>query len=231
LFPQDASVHGHEIDALFWLACKLTVPTFFVVIGILVYCLIKFRARAGHRAEYTHGDSKGALGLTLGLAALVFVAIDVNLAWHDHQAFEKLFGHPPAANDDAVRVRVLAEQFLWSFRLPGAEGSFETPDAITLQGELHVPAGKTVVFELRSRDVIHSFCLPNMRVKQDILPGMTTVLYTEPSVPGRYEIMCAQLCGYGHYAMKGVLVVDSKEQYETWLRDRRAEFGRVARAH
>jgi cytochrome c oxidase subunit 2 len=223
LFPRDASLNGHKIDELFYLAVELTLPAFIVIVAILVYCLIRFRAREGHRAVYVTGDSPRALGMTLALVALVFVGIDVNLAYHDASAFSDLFEHPPG--DDALRVRVMGEQFLWSFRYAGGDGVFDTLDDVTTTSEAHIPTGRPVIFELRSRDVIHSFCLPNMRVKQDVLPGMTTYLYTEATVPGRYEIMCAQLCGFGHYAMRGTLVVDTPEQYQQWLNERSAEFG------
>jgi len=228
LFPQDASLNGHRIDELFWLACELTAPAFVIVVAVLAISVVRFRAREGRRASYTKGDSPRALGLTLGLVLVVFVGIDVNLAWHDAHAFHELFEKPPAP-DQALRIRVLAEQFLWSFRYAGADGQFDTADDPTMTGEVHIPTGKPVIFELRSRDVIHSFCLPNMRVKQDALPGMTTYLYTEATVPGRYEIMCAQLCGFGHYAMRGTLVVETPEQFDQWMRERNHEFG-VARA-
>jgi cytochrome c oxidase subunit 2 len=229
VFPQDASLNGHRIDELFWLAVELTAPAFIIIVAILGYSIVKFRARAGHKAAYYKGDSPRALSLTLGLVFLVFVGIDVNLAWHDSTAFAELFEKTPDASK-ALRIRVAAEQFLWSFRYAGADGEFDTPDDVSVASEVHVPTGRPLIFELRSRDVIHSFCLPNMRVKQDVLPGMTTYLTTEATVPGHYEIMCAQLCGFGHYAMRGTLVVETPEDFEKWMQGRTGEFG-LARAH
>lgn len=223
MFPQDASVNGHYIDELFYLACWLTVPAFLATVAIMAYCLVAFRARPGHKAQYVKGDSAQTLWVTLALVTVVFVGIDVNLAVHDATAFAEMFEKPPAEN--ALKVRIMGEQFMWSARYAGADGKFDTPDDVTVASEIHIPTGRQVVFEIRSRDVIHSFCLPNLRMKQDAMPGMTTFLATEAKIPGRYEIMCAQLCGFGHYAMRGTLVIDTPEQFDKWMRERSTEFG------
>jgi cytochrome c oxidase subunit 2 len=223
VFPEDASLHGHLLDELFKLALALTVPAFVAVLFILVFCLVRYRRREGRPALYTHGDSKKARALTFALAALVFLGIDVNLAWWDHHAFSVLYGSPPPP-DRALRVRVLAEQFLWTFRYAGEDGAFDTADDVVTTGELRIPTGRPVVFELRSRDVLHSFAVPSLRLKQDVVPGLTTSAYSEAKVAGRYEVMCAQLCGYGHYAMRARLWIDAPSAFDAWLRERNAEF-------
>jgi cytochrome c oxidase subunit 2 len=87
-------------------------------------------------------------------------------------------------------------------------------------GELHVPVNRPVIIELSSKDVIHNFCLPHMRVAQDAIPGQIIPMWFKPIKTGTYEVVCGQLCGLGHYSMKGALVVDTPEDYQAWLKER-----------
>jgi cytochrome c oxidase subunit 2 len=223
VFPVDASAHGHLIDDLFMLATKLTGFAFIAVVGTMVWFLVVYRDREGHKALYTRGDGAKPLGLTLLLSAIVFFGIDVNLAWQDHHVFQEMFGKAPAEGT-YLKVRVSAEQFLWTFSYAGRDQVFDTPDDVFLNGEMHVPAGKPVVFEIQSRDVLHSFFVPSLRVKQDAVPGMTTYLFSHPTLPGRYEVACAELCGFGHYAMKARLVIDEPAAFDAWITVQEEQF-------
>lgn len=215
-FPVNIAAGGEAIDRLFWLAFSLTAGTFLLVVGLLGWCLWRYRARAGRRAWYTHGDSRGALGLTLGLALAVFFFIDVNLAYHDHQAWDIVWGDPPQAHE-ALRVQIMPEQFAWNIRYAGPDGRFRTADDITTLNQLHVPVDEPVLVQLTSKDVIHSFFLPNARIKMDAVPGLVTGLYFKARVPGVYDIACAEHCGLGHYRMRGELTVESPTQFDAWL--------------
>lgn len=205
-----------EIDRLFYLAFWLTGVCFLVIAGVLIYFLIKYRARKGHSAYYTHGSSKQALLFTLALALAVFVLIDVNLAYHDHLAWEKIWSVPKDLSN-AVRVEIGPKQFEWHFRLAGADGKFKTEDDILSVNELHIPVHTPIIVALSSRDVIHSFFLPNFRIKQDAVPGIVTNLYFKADKPGTYDIACAEHCGLGHYRMRGWLVVESQDEFNQWL--------------
>ena len=215
-FPADVSAAGHWVDGLFWLALWLTGVTFAIVVGLMGFMLIRYRARPGHHAHYTHGDSRTALGLTLVLAGLVFLLIDVNLAYHDHLAWEAVWGHPPS-QAEAVRVQVMPEQFAWNIRYPGLDGIFRTADDVTTINQFHAPLDRPVIVQLSSKDVIHSFFLPNLRIKMDAVPGLVTSLYFQGRIPGTYDIACAEHCGFGHYRMRGMLTLESPEAFAHWL--------------
>lgn len=216
-FPPDISATGHWVDGLFWLALGLTGVACLAVVGALSYFLLRYQARPGRRAFYTHGESRGALWITGGLAIAVFVLIDVNLAYHDHRAWEAVWGSPPRAAD-ALRVQIMPEQFAWNIRYAGRDGKFRTEDDVTTVNQLHIPINRPVVVQLSSKDVLHSFFLPNLRIKMDAVPGLVTSLYFQAKRPGTYDIACAEHCGFGHYRMRGFLVVEeSAEAFDAWL--------------
>jgi len=120
---------------------------------------------------------------------------------------------------------VIGQQFEWKFRLAGEDGTFGTEDDVTTTNKLLVPVNRPVVCDLRSKEAIHSFFLPNFRVKQDVLPGMTTSIYFTPVKEGKFEIACAELCGLGHYRMRGRLYVVPDEEFADWKRQTVEDFG------
>jgi cytochrome c oxidase subunit 2 len=143
-----------------------------------------------------------------------------------------------AAPDDAVTVEITAEQFAWNVRYPGKDGQFgrteisllslnnplgldrndpAARDDLLLTGEIHLPLNRPARIRLRAKDVLHSFFLPIQRVKQDVVPGMTIEAWFVPTESGDYEIACAELCGFGHYQMRGLLRVESPEAFAAWL--------------
>lgn len=215
-FPECGSLVAKEIDHLFWYATAWTAGTGVLVVGILITFLIIYRARKNRLAFYTHGNTRGALTLTLSLALLVFLLLDINLAYYDHKVWKLMFGHPPASAD-ALKVQVMGEQFAWNIRYAGADQIFGTEDDIVTMNELHVPVNHPVIVQLTSKDVIHSFFLPSLRIKQDAVPGFVTSIYFEPDMAGVFNIACAEHCGLGHYRMKGQFFVEPTLDFETWL--------------
>ncbi len=215
-FPESASVVAREIDHLFWYSTAWTAGTGLIVLALLGFFLIIYRQQVGQTAFYTHGNSRGSLILTLSLAALVFLLLDINLAYHDHEVWGAMFGRPPSTTD-SLKVEIMPEQFAWNIRYAGTDAQFGTADDIVTMNEMHVPAGQPVVVQLSSKDVIHSFFLPNLRIKQDAIPGMVTSLYFLPEKPGQYNIACAQHCGLGHYRMKGAFVIDTPDDFHAWM--------------
>jgi cytochrome c oxidase subunit 2 len=115
---------------------------------------------------------------------------------------------------------VTAKQFNWEMLYPGPDGQFGTADDLLLDNELHVPVNKVVRVTLKSKDVIHSFFLPHVRLKQDAVPGREIEAWFEATKLGRYEIPCAELCGFGHSGMKGWLTVHPPDEYQKWVKQR-----------
>ena len=214
--PHDASADGHRVD---WLIQFTTIAStiIFVVVGaVLVFALV--RHRRGHRAVYDHG-SKASIGVLVGFVALVAVAVDGNLFVHTIVDMEHFFWNFAAAEErpDTVRIEVQAHQWSWAARYAGADAKFNTPDDVLTLNDIRVPLGSPVLVQLASVDVIHSFNLPNFRVKRDAVPGEITKLTFQAREEGAYEISCAQHCGPNHYKMRGVLTVLPRERYQQWL--------------
>lgn len=215
--PRDASEHGHRID---WL---INVTSIFVVLLFVVMCVWMLYASLKHRdgvhkAEYDHGDSKHSVSVALTVSALVFFVVDGNLWFNStvdvntvYWNFEEGEKHP-----QAVRIQINAHQWAWDARYPGPDGEFNTKDDIVTLNDIRVPVGVPVLFQIASTDVIHSFYLPNFRVKQDAMPGMITRMWIVPKKAGQYDIGCAQHCGVHHYKMKGMLTVLEPAEYEEW---------------
>ena len=114
-------------------------------------------------------------------------------------------------------AEVTGRQFEWHIRYPGPDGIFHTRDDLQTVNDLHVPVDEDVLLVIKSQDVLHSFFLPNLRQKQDVVPGMKQYMWFKALKPGQYDIVCAELCGWGHYKMKGELTVESREEFDTWL--------------
>src|SRR5262249_32620000 len=157
------------------------------VCAALGYFVVRYRARAGRRAAHDHGDGRGSLGVTLALAATVFLSVDLNLVRRAHADLSDAFWAFPAGAD-AVRVDVLAQQWAWHVRYPGPDGRFGTDDDVTTLNDLRLPVDTPIVVQLKAKDVIHSFYLPNLRVKQDAIPGEVTRTWFQSRKTGRYEI-------------------------------------------
>lgn len=224
-----ASNWGYIDDTIiitFW----ITGTVFIAVILFMAYCVLRFRNRAGRRAHYEPENKKLELWLTIVTAVGVAGMLTPGLfVW-------SRFVTVPA---DAVEVEVVGQQWQWSFRLPGKDGvlgtsdaqhvSFENPlgvnpddpngqdDIVIEADDLHLPVDKPVKILLRSIDVLHDFYVPQFRAKMDMIPGSVTYFWLTPTRTGTFEILCAELCGIGHYAMRGTVLVDEESDYQTWL--------------
>jgi len=210
-FPHDISTFGPSIDSIFLLIFWITVVTWILVTITLVVFLVKYRARPGRKAEYIEGNSKLEITWTsITTVILVALALLSRSTW----AYVKEQGPP-----GDFFYKVTAKQFNWEITYPGPDGKLGTKDDVTVENEFHVPVNKVIRIGLESKDVIHSFFVPNMRLKQDAVPGRTIEVWFEVTEPGQYEIPCAELCGFGHSGMKGNLTVQSQEDYDKWLKD------------
>ena len=203
----------------------------FVAVNLfMAYCVIKFRHKKGARATYEPENKKLEYWLTgltaVGVAAMLTPGLFV---------WAKFVDVP----EEAHVVEAVGQQWHWTYRYPGEDGklgevdaeriSNENPfgidpedpngqdDVIVYNPEAHVPLDQPVKFLLRSKDVLHNFTVAQFRVKMDLVPGMNTFLWLTPTKTGRYELLCEELCGIGHYAMRGAIVVDEADDFDTWL--------------
>ena len=213
--PTDASEGGHNIDHLFNFILWLTCVVFIATEGALFWFLWKYNAQSNTQpVKFTHGSHYLEVVWTiLPAATLLFIAIYQLNAWADAKM------RPPNADDpNVVQLEVRAKQFEWRLRYPPRRQARRAGRIV--HGERFARAGRHMVLvHLKSEDVLHSFFLPNMRVKQDAVPGMTIPVWFKPTRIGVYDIVCPQLCGWGHYKMKGRVTVQSEADYEAWLAD------------
>ena len=210
--PENASTFGAEIDSLFHLIFWITTIVFLLVEGALVVFLLQYRERPGRRAVYTHGNTTVEIVWTIAPSViLVFLTLLSRTTWEEIK-----ITMPPGK----VNVHVIAKQFNWDFVYPGPDGKFDTADDLTLENDLNVPVNQVVRLTLMSRDVIHSFFVPQFRLKQDTMPGREIPAWFQATKAGVYEIPCAELCGFGHSGMKGMLTVHSQEDYDRWVKER-----------
>jgi cytochrome c oxidase subunit II len=206
---------------------------FFVAINLFVaYTLVRYRHRRGSRAAYEPENRKVELWLiaatTVGIIALLAPGLIVYLKYIS----------PPR---EAISVEALGQQWQWRFRFPDAQGNLGSSDArfvsatnpfglnpddpagwnnvLVNKNELHLPLDKPVKILLRSHDVLHDFYVPQFRARMNIVPGMVTTFWFTPTKSGRYEILCAQLCGVGHPNMRGYVVVEDEATFQAWLKE------------
>ncbi|APO69077.1 cytochrome-c oxidase subunit 2 protein [Rhizobium gallicum] len=218
------------IDDTLLITFAITGLVFVAVGSFMAYCVFRFRHKPGNRAAYEPENRR----LEIWLAVVTSVGVAAMLApglvvWNQ-------FITVPA---DAHQIEVVAQQWQWSFRMPGADGrlgkadtrevSPENPlglnkndtagldDVIVEGGELHLPIGKPVKVLLRSIDVLHDFYVPEFRAKMDMIPGMVTYFWFTPTRTGTFEILCAELCGVGHSQMRGTVMIDEEVAYQAWL--------------
>jgi cytochrome c oxidase subunit II len=210
--PEDVSTYGPVIDQMFHLIYWITSVTFVGVTVCMLVFLFKYRHREGRRATYTHGNTTLEIIWTI-IPAMILVLLGIMSRGVWAEIKQTL---PPT---DVV-IRVTARQFAWKFLYAGPDGKFDTADDVEIPDELHIPLNKIVRVQLMSEDVIHSFFLPNLRFKQDVVPGRMIQGWFQATKAGEYDIPCAELCGFGHSGMKGRLFVHDAGAYDAWVKER-----------
>ena len=231
--PAAAAAHAADVDEIMTLMHWLMLVLFVGWSGYFVYLLARFRRGRQPVAHYNGTRARWAPWLEGGVLAaeitlLVFFSIPVWSARVDAL---------PEASGSTV-VRVIAEQFAWNVHYPGADGVFgrthihlvnpDNPigldrrdpagrDDITTINRLNLPVHKPVIVYLSTKDVIHSFGLPQMRIKQDATPGIVQPVWFTPTQTGEWDIACSQLCGLGHFRMRGIYAIQTQADYDAWL--------------
>lgn len=244
--PKDISTHGAGLDYMTGIVHILMAVLFIGWGGFFIYSLFRFRASKNPRADY-----KGATGhLSTYQEGAIVLAEVLLLFVFALPAWASLKNDFPTA-EETMEINVVGEQFAWNFHHAGPDGQFGRrsidfvdtatnpvgldlndpagQDDIITVNEMHIPMNTPIVVNISSKDVIHSFSLPNLRVKQDAIPGLTIPVWFEATETGRYDIGCAQLCGLGHYRMHGWLNVHTQADYDAWVQtylEELEEFGR-----
>jgi cytochrome c oxidase subunit II len=235
-FPPPINQHGLAYDEQFMRTLIITGIIFFVAQFALGYVIFKFRDD-GRRASYYHGNDKLET-LWTSATALLFLGLVLmgSKIWANV--------HFDEAPPDAIPIEVLGKQFAWSFRYPGPDGKFGRTDLKfvndsagnpfglddkdpaakddLVSASLKIPAGKPIRLIMHSRDVIHNFFVRELRVKQDIVPGMEIPLHFQADKIGVYEVPCSELCGLGHFQMRTTMTVLSEADFEQWKRQQQA---------
>lgn len=208
--PEDVSTYGKDIDFLFYLIYYITGAIFVLVAVAMIAFMVLYRHKEGRRATYTHGNTTleivWTVVPTLILVVLTFLSVPT---------WARIKIQMPPTD---LTVQVNAKQFNWIVTYPGPDGKFGTEDDRTFDNEIHVPVGKPVRLVLKAQDVIHSLFMPNLRFKQDAVPGREIPAWFEATKPGKYEMPCAELCGFGHSGMRGWLFVHTPEDYQKWVK-------------
>jgi len=210
------STYGQTLDNLWLVILWVTGIVFFATEIVLLVFMVKYRHREGRKAEYIHGSNKAEFIWT----SITFVIVMV-LAVYSKGIWDEIRDQDliPA---DAYEIQMLATQFEWNANYTGADGLFDTADDFISRNVLHIPVGRPVVVQLMAQDVIHSFFLPEFRVKQDAVPGMITPVWFEATQTGEYTLACAELCGLGHYTMGGTVIVHTEADFQDWLAEQQA---------
>lgn len=213
--PPSVSTFGADVDGVIRLIWTVTLAWFVVTFGVLGVFLVRYRHRPGHRAAYVSGERLREVVWVLVPVAMVLL-LDLWIDFRGAPVWARVKMERPPTE---LVIQVTGKQFNWEVVYPGPDGQFGTADDRQFLDEMHVPAGTPVRLLFRSRDVIHSLFLPNLRLKQDLVPGRAIEGWFEATTPGRYEMPCAQLCGFGHSGMKGWLYVHPPEEFARWLKE------------
>lgn len=217
-FPGPAvSPLGAQIDDLFYLILVITSVTFIGVHAVLGWVLWTYGSGEKRRGQFIHGSHVLEVVWSIVPAGiLLFIALYQMDVWARYRVKsnfdQQALAHPIA--------EVTARQFEWRIRYPAPGKTLQAtpqPDDLYTVNELHAPVGQPVVIKLRSEDVLHSFFLPHLRVKQDAVPGLVIPVWFQADKVDKYDLVCAELCGWGHYKMRGQLTVELNEDYQKYL--------------
>lgn len=209
MLPEQFSTFGGDVDSIYYVILWVTGIIFVVTEVLLVYFVVRYRHKEGRKATFDHGSTKMEIAWTLiPLVIVIWLGVASKGVW------DRIKSEVP---DDAMEVIVTAKQFEWTVTYPGADGALGTADDFDLTNALHAPEDRPVLVYLRSEDVLHSFFLPELRVKQDAVPGQEIRVWFEAVQPGEYTLGCAELCGIGHTTMNGTLTVHTQADYDAWV--------------
>jgi cytochrome c oxidase subunit II len=235
--PDSASQHGIEIDSMLEFLHWFMLVLFVGWTLFFIYALIRFRRSRNPQANYYGARTKATTHLEVSVVLIEAVLL-LGFAF---PIWAKRVNSFPVK--EGLRVRVIGQQFVWNFHYPGADGVFgrqdlalitadnfigldrtdpAAKDDIVTLNDLHLPVNQPAILELHSKDVIHNLAIGEMRAQHDAIPGTMIPMWFTPTKAGEYEIVCAQLCGLGHYSMRATLNIVTQEEYGQWLQAKAA---------
>jgi cytochrome c oxidase subunit 2 len=229
-FPENISTHGGALDAQFKRTLFVVGLAFTLAQLALGYAVFRFGRRGKERAVYSHGSNKLEATWTI-----ITAAVFITLAVMGQRVWAQM--HLEKASPEAVKINLVAQQFQFNFHYPGPDGEFGRTDpnliddsslnyvGLDTEGDakaaddiqttsMVVPVNRQVEVTMRSKDVIHNFFVPQLRFKQDAVPGMAIKIHFTATKTGRYEVVCAELCGQLHYNMRTAVLVVPQEEYD-----------------
>ena len=208
------STYAQDIDDLIYLIAYLVGFWFVLCNVVFFYFIFRYRAKEGVGSEYVTGEEKElkrwiTIPHLLVLVCDLFIIYGAVRVWVD---VKQVLPETPYAT-----VRIIGQQWAWSFVHPGPDGQLDTDDDIKTVDELHIEANKPYIYQLEARDVLHSFSVPVFRLKQDAIPGRRISGWFEATSTGEYDIQCAEICGIGHGVMFGRIHIETAEQHAAWI--------------
>jgi cytochrome c oxidase subunit II len=208
-FPEDAAGSAGKIDTLYDVLLICSVPVFVLVMTIAIYSVVRFRAKPGDMGDGPpiHGNTRlEVIWVTIPFIMVTALAIYGWIVLDDIEAKQR----------NEMVVKVTGQQFTWTFEYPSEKLS---------STELVLPVDRPIEFRVQTKDVIHSFWVPQFRLKSDAVPGLTTTIRLTPDKPGRYEVVCAELCGIGHSTMRQFVRVLPASEFDTWVQNQKEADG------
>ncbi len=222
-FPENVSTYGDKTDSLFNMITYMVGITFVLTEVCLGWFIFRYSRKGQTKAVFSHGNHKLEMVWTaIPALMLLLVAFSQMSIWAEIK-FSTGFPDDNGYSVEEPLAEVYASQFDWRVRYPDEDGNFNGADIVETPFEFVVPVDTNVVFHLKSRDVLHSFFVPMFRLKQDAVPGMTIPVWFNAREVGEYELICAELCGWGHYKMAGMVKVLEQADYKEWLETKRQE--------
>ena len=212
-YVEAASTYASDIDGLILLITVLVGFWFILSEAVFFGFIFRYRRKEGVKADYITGEEKEYSRWIhwphyLIIVCDIFIIYGAVTVWYNVKQ-----DLPPAEQ----RIRVIAQQWAWSFVQPGPDGKLDTPDDIRTVDELHIKANTLYHYHLEARDVLHSFSVPVFRLKQDAVPGRVITGWFEATKTGTFDIQCAEICGIGHGVMVGRIIIEAPEQHIAWM--------------
>jgi cytochrome c oxidase subunit II len=212
-WAQSAGSYAGDIDGLIWLVTIIVGFWFFAAQGMFFWLIFRFRKQEGVPAQYVTGKEPH-LKRWINIPHFLVLVCDVLIIAAAIKVWVAVKQTMPPVDE---QIRVVGQQWAWTFVQPGLDGKLDTPDDIVTTDDLHVQVGKTYQFLLESKDVLHSFSVPVFRLKQDVVPGRTITGWFKAIKTGTFDIQCAEICGIGHGVMSGRIHIEDAAEHTAWV--------------